>query len=335
MSNVYNVVEVYPKKMAATSDSLSMYLYVQPSIIFSYATLSPSMMKPIIITFNKIPHSFAIVQARAVFVRFENVQRENADTEWKFHRTYLWMSFLDESFTVPPPFNLMPQIGSALKNCWRRIKRCFLCRRLKRKGNSTNGITAMRDEISMDSLNATDVSQSNTLDSTMIVDERSYKRVMMTLVERYIAERTSHERKLEGDITVADMRNLKNDVVGLRYNLFKEVWCINEKLQIGTTESNHIDTEMTSVIDVFNALAKNKEDLEKFERDVNRWLRNLVERLKNLPDIESLTLARYPAHKSVRRSSNTVEEMVDYYESLKRQKTRRNRKRQLMRELLK
>lgn len=39
----------------------------------------------------------------------------------------------------------------------------------------------------------------------------------MTLVERYIAERTSHERKLEGDITIADMRNLKNDVVGLRY----------------------------------------------------------------------------------------------------------------------
>ena len=40
---------------------------------------------------------------------------------------------------------------------------------------------------------------------------------MSKIVDRYIADRASHERNLEGDISIADLRNLKNDVVGLRY----------------------------------------------------------------------------------------------------------------------
>ncbi|PIK53009.1 putative short transient receptor potential channel 3 isoform X2 [Apostichopus japonicus] len=161
--------------------------------------------------------------------------------------SYLFvMSFLDETFTVPPPFNLLPNCASTIKNTFRRIKRCYCCL-FSRKRSDENNVTSHRDEISMDSIgdpfpdNQTGPSHYNR------VDERTYRRVTSTLVERYIAERTSHERKLEGDITLADMRNLKNDVIGLRYNLFKEVWCINEKLQTGHTESDHINTEMTTV----------------------------------------------------------------------------------------
>ncbi|CAG0905671.1 unnamed protein product, partial [Darwinula stevensoni] len=31
-----------------------------------------------------------------------------SDTEWKFARSKLWMSYFEEGGTVPPPFNLIP-----------------------------------------------------------------------------------------------------------------------------------------------------------------------------------------------------------------------------------
>lgn len=31
-----------------------------------------------------------------------------SDTEWKFARSQLWMSYFEDGSTVPPPFNLFP-----------------------------------------------------------------------------------------------------------------------------------------------------------------------------------------------------------------------------------
>ncbi|KOC68495.1 Transient-receptor-potential-like protein [Habropoda laboriosa] len=36
------------------------------------------------------------------------VIEERADTEWKFARTKLWMSYFEEGGTLPPPFNILP-----------------------------------------------------------------------------------------------------------------------------------------------------------------------------------------------------------------------------------
>lgn len=34
--------------------------------------------------------------------------QERADTEWKFARSNLWMSYFEDGDTVPPPFNIIP-----------------------------------------------------------------------------------------------------------------------------------------------------------------------------------------------------------------------------------
>ena len=39
---------------------------------------------------------------------------------------------------------------------------------------------------------------------------------MRRLVERYIAERTAQESNAQGEITVPDIRNLRNDLIALR-----------------------------------------------------------------------------------------------------------------------
>ena len=52
--------------------------------------------------------------------------QEKADTEWKFARSKLWISYFEEGGTVPPPFNIIPTPKSlfySLKWLWTRVFR--------------------------------------------------------------------------------------------------------------------------------------------------------------------------------------------------------------------
>ncbi|XP_015605560.1 transient-receptor-potential-like protein isoform X2 [Cephus cinctus] len=42
---------------------------------------------------------------------------KHADTEWKFARTKLWMSYFEEGGTLPPPFNIFPKPKMFLRLC--------------------------------------------------------------------------------------------------------------------------------------------------------------------------------------------------------------------------
>lgn len=39
---------------------------------------------------------------------YESLFKEKADTEWKFARSKLWISYFEDGGTVPPPFNIIP-----------------------------------------------------------------------------------------------------------------------------------------------------------------------------------------------------------------------------------
>lgn len=41
--------------------------------------------------------------------------KEHSDTEWKFARTRLWMSYFEEGSILPPPFNIIPSPKLFLK----------------------------------------------------------------------------------------------------------------------------------------------------------------------------------------------------------------------------
>lgn len=43
--------------------------------------------------------------------------QEQSDTEWKFARTKLWMSFFEGSSTLPSPFNIFPSPKRLMKFC--------------------------------------------------------------------------------------------------------------------------------------------------------------------------------------------------------------------------
>jgi transient receptor potential cation channel subfamily C member 4 len=44
--------------------------------------------------------------------------QERADTEWKYARSKLWISYFEEGGTVPPPFNIIP----TPKSVWYLVK---------------------------------------------------------------------------------------------------------------------------------------------------------------------------------------------------------------------
>ncbi|GFO26883.1 short transient receptor potential channel 6 [Plakobranchus ocellatus] len=56
---------------------------------------------------------------------FEEIQKSE-DSEWKFARAKLWISFIEQGTTLPIPFNIIPTPKSILKVC-RWFKACITC----------------------------------------------------------------------------------------------------------------------------------------------------------------------------------------------------------------
>lgn len=50
---------------------------------------------------------------------------EHSDTEWKFARTKLWLSYFEESGTLPPPFNIFPTMKNFQNLCGRKKRKAI------------------------------------------------------------------------------------------------------------------------------------------------------------------------------------------------------------------
>lgn len=50
---------------------------------------------------------------------------EHSDTEWKFARTKLWLSYFEESGTLPPPFNIFPSAKNFQNLCGRKKRKAI------------------------------------------------------------------------------------------------------------------------------------------------------------------------------------------------------------------
>ncbi|XP_052744567.1 transient-receptor-potential-like protein isoform X2 [Bicyclus anynana] len=109
---------------------------------------------------------------------------EHSDVEWKFARTRLWMSYFDETATLPPPFNIFPTSKLVMKLLGLRKKE-----------------------------------QLQTSQELKEKDDVRYTSVMRALVWRYVS---AMHRKLDDDpVTEDDINELKGDVSALRYELLE------------------------------------------------------------------------------------------------------------------
>ncbi|XP_021207719.2 transient receptor potential protein isoform X2 [Bombyx mori] len=109
---------------------------------------------------------------------------ERADTEWKFARSNLWMSYFEDGDTVPPPFNIIPTPKHFF--CW--IKSYFN----KRERRSI-------------------------LNKSREKARQEHEAVMRILVRRYVtAEQRARD---EVGVTEDDVMEIRQDISTLRYEL--------------------------------------------------------------------------------------------------------------------
>ena len=99
---------------------------------------------------------------------------ERSDTEWKFARTKLWISYFETGSTVPPPFNIIPTPKS--------IMRMLGCSK-KPQGEKNK---------------------------EREVAEKRYRDVMKCIIRRYI---TAEQKKTEEfSITEDDVSEIRQDI---------------------------------------------------------------------------------------------------------------------------
>nr|QDR50958.1 transient receptor potential-like protein [Heliconius melpomene] len=109
---------------------------------------------------------------------------EHSDVEWKFARTRLWMSYFEESATLPPPFNIFPTPKIVMK------------------------LFGMRKK-----------NQPDKIKEQKAIDDVRYTAVMRALVWRYVS--AMHRRMDDDPVTEDDINELKGDVSSLRYELLE------------------------------------------------------------------------------------------------------------------
>ncbi|KAF3423606.1 hypothetical protein E2986_03956 [Frieseomelitta varia] len=109
---------------------------------------------------------------------------ERADTEWKFARSHLWMSYFEDGDTVPPPFNMVPT--------GKTFEKIIKCGKSQRQTRSL--IKKSREKA---------LARHDT--------------VMRLLIRRYV---TAEQRKRdEFGITEDDVMEIRQDISTLRYEL--------------------------------------------------------------------------------------------------------------------
>jgi len=113
---------------------------------------------------------------------------EHADAEWKFARTKLWMSYFDERCTLPPPFNIFPNV--------KFIKRLFTKENSKKL---TRKLSA------------------RTLGQKCKARDYRYLSVMRALIWRYMC--TMQKNSIERPVTEDDVNEVKGDISSLRFEL--------------------------------------------------------------------------------------------------------------------
>lgn len=134
---------------------------------------------------------------------------EHSDTEWKFARTRLWMSYFEESATLPPPFNIFPTPKLFMKMFGLRKKDKLRRMSTKRKERQEK--------------------------------ERDYRytAVMRALVWRYISAR--HRQAEENPVTEDDINEVKGEISAMKCQVL-------EVLQRNGMDVSSADTKEKAIL---------------------------------------------------------------------------------------
>ena len=145
------------------------------------------------------------------------------DTEWKFARSKLWISFFEDDTSIrpAPPFNLIPSLDFIVSPIRRLC--CLLC------------CCGCGSSSSSKSRNMGQQFDPNVESGSQAPDHSQHEHVMRSLVRRYV---TREQRKAEetGPVTEDDVKEIKQDIASFRFELF-------DLLRDNGFKSSHVNAE--------------------------------------------------------------------------------------------
>ncbi|NXC32877.1 TRPC7 protein, partial [Campylorhamphus procurvoides] len=152
---------------------------------------------------------------------------EDADVEWKFARAKLWLSYFDEGRTLPAPFNLVPSPKSFYYLIL-RIKMCLIKLCKSKAKNCENDV-----EMGMLNSKKRKVRFHSIIQNTENFSGRNaytkptrYQKIMKRLIKRYVlkaqVDRENDEVNEGKWILIRELKEIKQDISSLRYELLEE-----------------------------------------------------------------------------------------------------------------
>uniref|UniRef100_A0A8C9V090 Transient receptor potential cation channel, subfamily C, member 6a n=1 Tax=Scleropages formosus TaxID=113540 RepID=A0A8C9V090_SCLFO len=130
---------------------------------------------------------------------FQEIE-DDADVEWKFARSKLWISYFEEGRTLPVPFNLIPSPKSVI-NFFLLTKELML--RCRQEVNRRRD-AALEEMIALITISQLFFSQ----------------KIMKRLIKRYVLQ-AQIDRESD-EVNEGELKEIKQDISSLRYELLEE-----------------------------------------------------------------------------------------------------------------
>ncbi|KAA0709782.1 Short transient receptor potential channel 3 [Triplophysa tibetana] len=151
---------------------------------------------------------------------------DDADVEWKFARSKLWLSYFDDGKTLPPPFSIVPTPKSFYQ-CIRRLINLLRCRSRRLKKNVELGMDNSKSRLNLFTHSSLKIPESQSFNSILNQPTR-YQQIMKRLIKRYVLK--AQVDKENDEVNEGELKEIKQDISSLRYELLEEKSQATEEL---------------------------------------------------------------------------------------------------------
>uniref|UniRef100_A0A8C1Y586 Transient receptor potential cation channel, subfamily C, member 3 n=1 Tax=Cyprinus carpio TaxID=7962 RepID=A0A8C1Y586_CYPCA len=153
---------------------------------------------------------------------------DDADVEWKFARSKLWLSYFDNGKTLPPPFSIIPSPKSFYL-CIKRLINLLRCRRRRLKKDVELGMDNSKSMLNLFTQSSLRMLDSHSFNSILNQPTR-YQQIMKRLIKRYVLK--AQVDKENDEVNEGELKEIKQDISSLRYELLEEKSQATEELSL-------------------------------------------------------------------------------------------------------
>ncbi|KAJ8336319.1 hypothetical protein SKAU_G00396620 [Synaphobranchus kaupii] len=143
---------------------------------------------------------------------------DDADVEWKFARSKLWLSYFDNGKTLPPPYSIVPSPKSFFQ-CLQRGVNLLRCRKPRMRKDVELGTDSSKSKLNLFPQSNLRIAESQSFNSILNQPTR-HQQIMKRLIKRYVLK--AQVDKENDDVNEGELKEIKQDISSLRYELLEE-----------------------------------------------------------------------------------------------------------------